>query len=97
SVDPRAHLRANEIPANEHELVGFFSIARIFIQAEPFADKMENVAFVAFGDPHEALGAIDVVRKLLEKVLKFLHGKGPLALKRKGLETVRRQMIAIGS
>jgi hypothetical protein len=25
-----------------------------------------------------------------------LHGKGPLALKRKGLETVPRQMIAIG-
>jgi len=54
---------------------------------------MENVALVAFGDPKEALGAIDVVRKPLEEVLKSLHSKGSLALKRKGLETVRRQMI----
>ena len=55
-----------------------------------------KVALVAFGDPNQPFGAIDVVRKLLEKVLKFLHGKGPRALKRNGLETVRRQMIAIG-
>src|SRR2546430_17339142 len=57
---------------------------------------MENVAPLAFGDPNQPFGAIDVVRKLLEKVLKFLHGKEPLALKGNGLETVRRQMIAIG-
>jgi hypothetical protein len=57
---------------------------------------MENVALIAFGDPKEALGAIDVVGKPLEEVLKRLHGKRPLALKRKGLETVRRQMVVVG-
>src|SRR5215470_10654943 len=57
---------------------------------------MKNVAFIAFGDPNQALGAIDVVRKLLEKVLKSLHGEVPIALKGKGLETIHRQMIAIG-
>ena len=57
---------------------------------------MENVALVAFGDPNQALPAIHVGRKLFEKILKFLHGKRPFALKRKRLETVRRQMGAIG-
>ena len=94
--EPRSQLRAIEIAADQHELVGFFPVARILVQAEPLGDKMENVALVAFGDPNQAFGAIDVVRKLLEKVLKFLHGKGPRALKGNGLETVRRQMIAIG-
>ena len=94
--EPRSQLRAIEIAADQHELVGFLAVASIFVQAEPPGDKMENVAFVAFGDPNQALGAIDVARKLLEKVLKFLHGKGPRALKGNGLETIRRQMIAIG-
>src|SRR5262249_28485036 len=54
---------------------------------------MENVALVTFGDPKQALAAIHVVRKPLEEILKSLHGKGPLALKRKRLETIRRQMV----
>ena len=95
SFEPRSQLRAIKIAANQHELVGFFATGRMFVQAEPLGDKMENIALVAFGDPNQTLRAIDVIRELLEKVLKFLHGKGPLALERKGLETVRRQMIAI--
>ena len=94
SFEPRSQLRTVEIAANQHELVGFFATERMFVQAEPLGDKMENVALVAFGDPNQAFRAIDVMRKLLEKVLKFLHGKGPFALERNGLETVRRQMIA---
>src|SRR6266480_2470873 len=96
SFEPRSQLRAIEIAANQHELAPFCAVALILVQAEPPGDKMENVTFVAFGDPNQALGAINVVRKLLEKGLKLLHGKGPLALKRKGLETVPQQMIAIG-
>ena len=69
------------------------AFASAFIQGEALGHEMENVAFVAFGDPKEALAAIDVIGKPLEEVLKSLRGKGPLALKRKGLETVRRQML----
>ena len=81
SFEPRSQVRAVEIAADQHQLVGFFAGERIFIQAEPPGDKMENVAFVAFGDPDQAFRAIDVGRKLFEKILKFLHGKGPFALK----------------
>ena len=81
SFEPRSQLRAIEIAADQHELVGFFAAERSFIQAESLGDKMENVALVAFGDPNQALPAIHVGRKLFEKILKFLHGKGPFALK----------------
>src|SRR5256886_15751507 len=47
--EPRSQLRAIEIAADQHELVGFFPVARILVQAEPLGDKMENVALVAFG------------------------------------------------
>ena len=52
--EPRSQLRAIEIAAEQHQLVGFFAVARILVQAEPLGDEMENVASVAFGAADES-------------------------------------------
>jgi ABC-type dipeptide/oligopeptide/nickel transport system ATPase subunit len=57
---------------------------------------MENVAFVAFGDPKQALAPVHIVRKSLEEILKSLHGKRLRALERERLETVRAQVAVAG-
>lgn len=96
-VQPRPELGAIEISADQHELVRRFAVAPLrpaLVQREPPADEMEHVALVVLGDPNKPLAAIDVVRKLFEKLLKFPHGKRPLALKREGFETVQSQMTA---
>jgi len=82
-LELRSQLRAIEIATNQHELVPRLAFAFAFIQGESLGHEVENVAFVAFGNPKEALAAIDVIGKPLEEVLKSLRGKGPLALKRK--------------
>ena len=92
--EPRSQLRAVEIAADQHELVSCLALGAMLIQRESPGHEMENVAFVGFGDPKEALASVDVIRKPLEEVLKSVHGEGPLALKRKRLETVRAQMAA---
>ena len=89
----RSQHRPIEIATNQYEFVPCLALDSILIQGKSLGHEMENVALVALGDPKHALAAVDVVRKPLEEILKSLHGKRPFALKRNGLETVRRQMI----
>jgi hypothetical protein len=87
--EPGSQLRAIEIAADEHELVSGLPLASILIQGKSLGHEMENGAFVAFGDPKQALAPVHVVRKSLEEILKSLYGEGPLAPERERLEIVR--------
>jgi hypothetical protein len=52
------------------------ALASILIQGKSLGHEMENVAFVAFGEPKQAFAPVHIVRKSLEEVLESLHGKG---------------------
>jgi hypothetical protein len=76
-----AQLIVVEVSADQHELI--FSITRPFgvVNGKTLASEVEDVAFLAFVEPKNALRPEHFLRHLIvEEILKFPQSKGPVAL-----------------